>query len=138
MLANHLHWDKVIHTVHSQNTQKVEAESGVQDYHVIQFEANPSMSQQIQIQILPWNIVFSSICPIMATAFRFFTAIVWSLLRTPLLHSSVVEYLPSIYKGLGPILSTEKNEGKRGERNIMKWKPLFSLHQVLNNTAMQH
>lgn len=56
--------------------------------------------------------VFSSICPTMATAFRFFTAIVWSLLRTPLLRSSVVEYLPSIYKGLGPILSTEKDGGK--------------------------
>lgn len=62
MLTNHLHWDKVIHIVHSLNTQKVEAESGVQGHHVIQFEANPSilgtMSQQIQIQILPWNICF--------------------------------------------------------------------------------
>lgn len=44
MLTNHLHWDKVIHIVHSLNTQKVEAESGVQGHHVIQFEANPSMS----------------------------------------------------------------------------------------------
>lgn len=56
-----------------------------------------------------FSVVFAQQWP---RLFVFFTAIVWSLLRTPLLHSSVVEYLPSIYKGLGPILSTEKDGGK--------------------------
>lgn len=61
----------------------------------------------------------------------FFTAIIWSLLRTPLLHSSVAEYLPSIYKGLGPILSTEKDEGERERGKEERGKEYHEMETTL-------
>lgn len=76
--------------------------------------------------------------------FVFFTAIVWFLLRIPLLRSSVAEYLPSIYKGLGPTLSTEKDEAgrERGKEERGKayheMESTLSLSTRVNGTTMQY
>lgn len=64
--------------------------------------------------------------------FIFFTAVVCFLLRIPLLRSSVAEYLPSIYKGLGPTLSTEKDETGRERGKEERGKAYYEMESTLH------